>query len=529
MVDLCEGILNSMLVVYYYEMKPIKFNFFLFVFLASYMSAYSQGKNHRMLVGYDIALFDTNVTSTKAQLLFDSTSLTVVPQNFKMPFRAAQANICDESGRLLMVTNGCWIADATGDTMQNGGGLNPGSFTDDWCDNTSGNPFVHVDVILPWPDDTSKYILIHQIGSYTINGATELYYSVIDMRLNGGLGAVTQKNMVIISGSLNVGINACKHANGRDWWIVVFNYYSSTITKLLLTPSGITSITTQSLGLPPHQDWAGQPQFSPDGTKFAYYWGHGSINATTNEIRLFDFDRCTGMFSNAQLLVFNDSVIGLGLSFSPNSKYLYFSTFKKIFQLNTDTTDVASSIDTVAINDGYAFPYNFTRTDFFLMYLAANGKIYISSGNSTIDFHYIDQPDSEGLACNVMQHALRLPCYSGRANVLHPNYYLGPVIGSVCDSLAHVGLQEHLNEVQNFSLMPNPVKDGIVQISYLLPQNENGVFEVFDLNGTKVYSLPLPPWSTLQVVHLPDLSGGVYQCAVRSGDSREVRKMVYVR
>ncbi|MBK6642337.1 MAG: hypothetical protein IPG39_14480 [Bacteroidetes bacterium] len=59
------------------------------------------------------------------------------------------------------------------------------------------------------------------------------------------------------------------------------------------------------------------------------------------------------------------------------------------------------------------------------MHLAADGKIYITSGNSVIDMHYINHPDSAGIACDVQQHALPLPCYAWRGNVYHPNYYLG--------------------------------------------------------------------------------------------------------
>jgi hypothetical protein len=297
----------------------------------------------------------------------------------------------------------------------------------------------------------------------------------------------------------------------------------------MLTPNGISSINYQILGFTPANNSSSQPQFSPNGTKMAYYFGTYINGLTEKQIRIVDFDRCNGTYSNPVTVSLTDSAIGLGLSFSPDSKYLYFSTFQHIYQVNTDTTDMQASLDTVATYDGYAYPYSFLQTSFWLMYHAANGKIYISSGNSTIDLTYINQPDSEGVACNVMQHALRIPCYTFRANVLHPNYYLGPVIGSVCDTLAHVGLQEHLDVVQNFSLMPNPVQDGIVKIAYLLPQNESGAFEVFDLNGKRVYQLPLPPWSTMQIIALPPLPGGVYECAIRSGMSRQVRKLVIVR
>lgn len=83
---------------------------------------FARDKPH-WLLGYDSALFDTNVVSTKANIRFDSTSYLLTPANFKMPFLSAQSTFSDEYGNLKMSTNGCWIADATGDTMFNGGGL----------------------------------------------------------------------------------------------------------------------------------------------------------------------------------------------------------------------------------------------------------------------------------------------------------------------------------------------------------------------------------------------------------------------
>lgn len=98
----------------------------------------AQGKTHHFLLGYDVGLADTNVTSTKARFLIDSNSIITVPGKPQMPFDGAQANISDENGNLIIATNGCWIADATGDTMLNGGGLNPSNVTSQWCNNTSG-------------------------------------------------------------------------------------------------------------------------------------------------------------------------------------------------------------------------------------------------------------------------------------------------------------------------------------------------------------------------------------------------------
>ncbi len=60
-------------------------------------------------------------------------------------------------------------------------------------------------------------------------------------------------------------------------------------------------------------------------------------------------------------------------------------------------------------------------------------------------------------------------------------------------------------------------------------QNKPGTFEVFDINGRKVYSQALPQWSTLQQINLPELAGGIYQCMIKSGSSVAAKKVAVIR
>ena len=64
---------------------------------------------------------------------------------------------------------------------------------------------------------------------------------------------------------------------------------------------------------------------------------------------------------------------------------------------------------------------------------------------------------------------------------------------------------------------------------YLLPQNKAGLFEVFDINGKKVFTYHLPQWSTLQNFNLPFLSDGVYHCSVTSDGYRVSKKLVLMK
>ncbi len=486
------------------------------------LHGFSQGYNHNWLLGY---LNNTD----KARLQFTDTSASFITETRKIQFEGSQSNISDQNGNLLMSTNGIWIADATGDTMANGGGLNPGYYTSQF---PKGFAINNANIFLPWPGDNSRFALLHHTA--TLTGSfylvRELFISIVDITMNGGLGSVIQKNSIVLQDTLVWGMGAVKHANGRDWWIVMHKESSDLMYKLLFTPSGITSITSQHLNLLPNPFGAAtQFVFSPDGEKLAF----GStlnINGIWNhDARVMNFDRCSGLITNQLVVSLMDSAGGLGIAFSPSSQYLYASTVKNMYQINMDTSDIVASVKLVAQNDLFYSPSPPFQTDFFSYYLAANGKIYATSGNSVQHIHVINQPDSSGLSCDVQQHGVSLNgIWNWRTVPNHPNYYLGAVTGSVCDSLG-VGIQELQAHDFRMSVSPNPT-NGSFRLLYLLPQNQSGVMEVYDVNGRRVYAMNLPPWSTLQEVALPsELAGGVYSCVVRSGGQRASRKLVVIK
>ena len=103
----------------------------LFIFILSSLNSNAQGISNFWLIGYTTVL-DSYTTSTKANIDFISGIPNVFPISRKMKFSETQGNICDLNGHLLMASNGLWIANALNDTMLNGGGLNPGPFTQAW-------------------------------------------------------------------------------------------------------------------------------------------------------------------------------------------------------------------------------------------------------------------------------------------------------------------------------------------------------------------------------------------------------------
>lgn len=494
----------------------MKKTYVLGLMLFAFLECLGQGLNHQWLLGY-------GNWANKGRIVFDSSSYTFSVEQRKMKFNGTQGNICDANGNFLMSSNGVWIANANNDTMLNGAGLNPGSHVNSY---PNGLYLPNANVFLPFPGDTTKYILVHH--SAANNGlyetVYELLYSIVDITQDNGLGGVVLKNQIAFSDTMNWGLAACKHANGRDWWIVMQKDSTDEIYQLLYTDNGVINYGTQHLNIVPSWGNVTQLTFSQDGTKFGYT-SYSPNNIDSCFAFVVDFDRCSGLFNNTKVFSFYPSNPFWGFAFSANSKFAYANTSINIFQLNIDSM----TIDTVATFDGFisGFPPSCCGTNFMHEYLAANGKIYLTSGNGVQHLHEINYPDSAGLACDVQQHAISLGVWNFWSVPNHPNYNLGPVLGSICDTLS-VGLNDIKHDFR-FGISPNPTNDGFIKILYSLPQNKPGIFEVYNITGQLVYSMNLPQWSTMQLIQLPELSNGVYSCVVKSGYERVGKKLVVVR
>jgi hypothetical protein len=493
----------------------IKRLFIVLILIHSCLILFSQGFNHTWLLGYG------NWTN-KGRINFNNTNYQLLSEQRQMRFLCTQGNISDNNGNFLMSSNGLWIANANNNLMLNGDSLNPNSFTSDYF--PDGLPLPNGNLILPWPDDTTKYILFHQTGNYDPNYnlvSRELYYSVIDILGDNGNGEVILKNQIIIQDSLGWGLGACKHANGRDWWIVALKDSMDMVYKILLTPNGIDTIMIQDFpNMQPYSLFAGQPTFSPDGKKFAFAGLFSDSGGNWHHnLRIFSFDRCNGVFYNSQLIDLTNNVsYGWGIAFSPSSKFLYASKLDEVYQFNSDTSDISSSMQIIAVYDGFmsGIPPTCCSTSFYLMYLAANGKIYITSNNGVQHIHEMNYPDSAGISCDLQQHSINLGVWHFASVPNHPNYYLecDTTLGCTpCYIIPNVN--ENCGHDFKFNVYPNP-SSGNFNIIYLLPQNKEGKLEVFDITGKVVYEMRLPQWSTLQQMSLPHLSKGIYAVKINS-------------
>lgn len=439
---------------------------------------------------------------------FSSGMPSVYYVNRSQNINATTANITDSLGNLLFCSNGVYIADASGDTMLNGSGLNPSAYTNTY--NFSGLVISQADIIIPIPSSSSRYYLFHQTIDSTLNtGNTvshKLFYTEIDMNLNGGLGAVVNKNVELFSGNLIPGrLNAVKHGNGRDWWLVCHHYNSNKYSEFLITPSGIQGPFNFNVGVS-HLDAAGQIAFSKDGNKLAWY----DVNT---DLDIIDFDRCTGALTNRAHISINDSAASGGVAFSPSGQYLYVSSCYYIYQFDMNSANISGSQITVARWDSSYLPHPPFATVFYLAQLAPDNKIYINNPNSTTALHVINNPDSLGLACDVCQNCILLPTFNAYSFPNHPNYHLTALSGSLCDTLLFTN---ELSEI-SYSAFPNPTRDKLT-INFNRSLSIQKI-EVVDLLGQIVFGQKQnSSFQNSITVPLENLRHGIYFCKISSGE-----------
>lgn len=391
----------------------------------------------------------------------------------------------------------------------------------------------HEMLIIPFPNNDSLYYLFH-IGVTSNYG---LYNSIININSD----SVIQKNIQLQSFPMVDCLTAVKHGNGRDWWLVFRRWYqtftpTNEFFTYLISPAGITNFTTQTIGAT-HQANSGQLTFSTDGNKLVF-------TNLSDLIEIMDFDRCTGLLSNPVIIQPANPPASVyytwSSAFSPNDSVLYVSATKDtsyLYQFDLTAPNILAS--RITLDTFYLPPVSPGA-----LKLAPDGKIYFSCAyDNGVQFNYpyadsmynyvnmnlsvINYPDSLGTACGYAPFSFYLVgkrTYYGLPN--NPDYELGALTGSICDSLTSIA--ENVQHDSKFKILPNP-NDGNFTINFELPQNRSGTFEIFDINGRKIFSQILPQWSTLQQINLPGISNGLYNCVITSGNERVSRKVAVLR
>ena len=451
--------------------------------------------------------FSSNFGNTT--LNFNSNPASIYYIDRPIDFYVDYASICHpNTGRLLFYTNGISIRDSTNQIMQNGDSLNCCNTL--WSDfKNDGYPVLQGAYILPMPNSPNIYYLFHTFSLYFPSNPTticipELRYSIIDMNGNNGRGRVLQKNTPIIPYSLNGSSFAVtKHGNGRDWWLVTQSFDLSKLYTLLFTPDGIQGPFTQTVHSVVGNAFCGggTSAFTPNGEKYTLY--DSKIGT-----QIYDFDRCTGVFSNQYILPVEDTTNQWAgnLVTSPNSEYVYLVHPLQIKQINLSSY----SVDTVANYDGFYWLSITTRfyTTFAFPALAPDGKIYIPCWGANRYLHTIENPDAAGAACNVQQHSILLPTINNGTINIAPNYRLGAKVGSGCDTITVSSEQVAVGR-QALRLFPNPASHH-TRLVWDEPLKNNANIHIINSIGQVVKEIAVQKGFTYQEIDMKDTPNGLY-------------------
>jgi gliding motility-associated-like protein len=311
----------------------------------------------------------------------------------------ANASVCDANGQLLFYTNGTTVWDRNHNTMPDGAALialfqpNNVAPTSSTCQGA---------VIVPVPYNSNRYYIFSLTSIETTGGY--LYYSLVDMSLNNGLGDIVpgQKGVQVDSNlserMTTITGEAC------NVWLLVRAKMTNHFKSYRIDAGGIEPTPQLSpVGSIFGGLFTGEISVAPNRRKIALANG-GFPTGLAGGLELFDFDPATGILSNAVVL---DGTTGFyGAEFSADNSKLYASSPATLKQF-----DLSAAGATQTVIGSSALSH---------LKRAANGKIYCKGSSASGHLSVINAPEQAALGCDYEINAIALP-QGSRINAGLPN------------------------------------------------------------------------------------------------------------
>ena len=369
-----------------------------FIFALFGLLSFSQNEASTWYFGYNSAVsFDLN----------DNT-VTALTDGQLNTFEGC-ASISDENGDLLFYTDGITVWNKNHDVMRNGSNL----FGDPSSTQSA--------IIVPKPKDLNVYY-VFTVDNHDRDGShAGLNLSEIDITLDGGLGAVTSKNINLLRNCTEKISAVLKDCATQAIWVLTYasaNGISDTYNSFHafeVTDAGVNTSPVTSTFPVNVTDVRGYLKLSPDGTKIAAANG-------SDGLYIYDFDALTGAVSNQQPIPISGVAnIAYGLEFSPNSNLLYVNASNDFFDFSDPSNNEILSNHTAQL-----IQYNLSDADIlgsaFVvdnrqlyrggLQLGPNGKIYRAlSATYNIGLPAlgaIENPNVIGAGCNYNHNAVDL-------------------------------------------------------------------------------------------------------------------------
>ncbi len=262
----------------------------------------------------------------------------------------------DGDGNLLFWFNSNGVYDQNGTFMSGSFGMLANSSSAEIC-------------ISPVPGSPDRYYIL-----YNAETCSALYYSIVDMTLNGGFGNVVSLNTLISNANHSEGMEVVQIPNTEDYWFLTYRCGTG-FTKYHITPTGIAP----GVVFHPYP----MPVGGYDGRgEFDYHRGRiGACFAWSSQVFLADFDPINGEVCSPVTL--NSTAFSnnpFGVEFSPNGNKMYFTLWyttgqPNLFQYNFET----------GLFTGYQPPFGGTGWISGLgeIEMGSNGKLYVIQDGGT--------------------------------------------------------------------------------------------------------------------------------------------------
>jgi hypothetical protein len=410
-------------------------------------------------------------------------------------FTMSSSFISDTNGLYLLGSNSIMVFDSTNNIIQDGDSLIDNKFRDfyKW-----DRPYPQESLLLPRNDSTCYLFNSSVSDSLFLHSAwgdtnANPYYSPHDNFYAHIVNFKTKKVDVRKKSlyqskskfSYNMGnITACRHANGKDWWLVKNAYDTLMYTVFLVKED--TILGPYFYGFPSEEKYfvRGGTQFNEQGTEIS------SVGTITHNFYRMDFDRSTGNISNMKVREIPLSIsptwtdtVNHFIVYSPSGQYLYLIRSFHIFQIDLyDSTSNAF----YHVNDGF-MQYN---NEIYSGLLGPDCKIYIHPlAGGAERMSYISNPDGKGSACGYCFRCLDFNAAAGGQlnygtvpNM--PNYRLGKLGEPLHPCVGPVAIPDLVLTPQ-IEVFPNPAKQLIyIQLSSISKVQQA---QLIDISGRIIH------------------------------------------
>ena len=306
------------------------------------------------------------------------------------------AVMCDSMGQLLMYTDGTTVWDRNHIVMPNGLDLPEVGL------NITGSTSQGT-IIIPKPGSHTQYY-VFSLGKFeaTAQGYFgKMYYSLVDMELNSGLGNVVAGVKGILMDSLLSEHMTAVSGNDCNIWLMVYSRTANVFKSYNIEVSGINfnPVLSPGVPLPSPALGIGTMDMSNDRTKMA---------VALDKLYLYHFDADLGIVNDPVVLDTNTRYYGV--SFSPDNSKLYAGIDypNTVNQFNLISGDSLQMIlSKTLISSGQGFSGAIKR--------APDGKVYycIRTFDTGVALNVIKFPNLAGTACQNIANGFPLATGTG--------------------------------------------------------------------------------------------------------------------